>query len=52
MADSSKAAAFDYDLLIGPLVIGLIVDTIVFGLCFMLAARYMLLNFKDGWQIK
>lgn len=51
MADSTTTD-LSYDLLIGPLLVGTLMDTVVFGLCFMQAARYMLLDFKDGWQIR
>ena len=50
MADSTTNLR--YDLLIGPLLVGTLMDTIAFGLCFMMGARYLLLDFKDRWSIR
>ena len=40
-----------YDLLVGPLLIGVILNALAFGVCFMQLVNYVLAGFSDRWLI-
>ena len=46
-----STATVGYDLLVGPLLIGVILNALAFGVCFMQLVTYALSGFSDRWMI-
>ena len=46
-----STATVGYDLLVGPLLIGVSLNALAFGVCFMQLVTYALSGFSDRWMI-
>ena len=40
-----------YSLLVGPLLIGVVVNALVFGVCVMQLVSYLMSGYRDGWRM-
>ncbi|KAL5480519.1 hypothetical protein ACEPAI_1789 [Sanghuangporus weigelae] len=40
-----------YQLLVGPLLIGVVVNALVFGVCVMQLVSYLMSGYRDGWRV-
>lgn len=50
-ADASAALAVNYNLVVGPLLIGTVVNAFVFGICFLQLFEYFQSGYKDNWKL-
>ena len=50
-AAAAAAAAVNFDLVVGPLLIGTVVNAFVFGVCFMQFIEYLTSGYKDNWKL-
>ncbi|KAH8111610.1 hypothetical protein DFH11DRAFT_1729281 [Phellopilus nigrolimitatus] len=48
---SSTAAPVNYDLFIGPLLVGVVANAVVFGICIMQLVEYIISKYKDSWKL-
>lgn len=51
MSSTMNPLGVSYQLLVGPLLIGVILNALVFGVCVMQLVGYILAGYKDNWQL-
>lgn len=47
----AEAASVNFSLVVGPLLIGTVVNAFVFGICFLQFVEYLSSGYKDNWKL-